>query len=63
MNNKERSVEESRTQKVEDKMTTIETSKTILSNFDDKWFYVMNIKKIFSWLESITIFKKSSEWN
>ena len=43
MDNKERTVEESRIQKVGSCMTTIKISKRSLSNFD-KRFYVNNIK-------------------
>ena len=42
--NKERTVEESRIQKVGSCMTTIKISKRSLNNFDDKRFYVNNIK-------------------
>ena len=44
MDNKERIVEECRIQKVGDNMSTIKTSKRGLNNFDDKKFYVNNIK-------------------
>ena len=44
MYNKERTVEESRIQKVGSCMTTIKISNRSLSNFDDKRFYVNNIK-------------------
>ena len=40
MDNKERSVEESRIQKIGDKMMTIKTNKRSLNNFDEKIFYV-----------------------
>ena len=43
MNNEERTVEECRIQKVEDKMATIKTGKKSQGNFD-KTFYVNNIK-------------------
>ena len=44
MYNTERTVDECRIQKVGDNMTTTETSKISLSTFDDKRFYVNNIK-------------------
>ena len=44
MNNKERSVNEGRTQKLGDKMTTLKTLKTGLNFFDAKQFYVYDIK-------------------
>ena len=44
IDNKERIVEESRIQKVGSSMASIKTSKRSLSNFDDKRFYVNNIK-------------------
>ena len=44
IDNKERTVEESRIQKVGGCMTTIKISKRSLSNFDDKRFFVNNIK-------------------
>ena len=43
-NNKERTVEECRIQKVGSCMTTIKIIKRSLSNFDDKRCYVNNIK-------------------
>ena len=44
IDNKERIAEESRIQKVGSCMATIKISKRSLSNFDDKRFYVNNIK-------------------
>ena len=44
MNNTQRTVDESRKQKVGDSMTTTKTSKISLNIFDDKRFYVNNIK-------------------
>ena len=44
MNNTQRTVNESRIQKVGDSMTTTKTSKISLNTFDDKRFYVNNIK-------------------
>ena len=44
MDNKEGIVVECRIQKVGDKMSTIKTKKRGLNNFDDKRFYVYNIK-------------------
>ena len=44
MNNTQRTVDESRIQKVGDSMTTRKTSKISLNIFDDKRFYVNNIK-------------------
>ena len=44
MNNTQRTVDESRIQKVGDSMTTTKTSKISLNTFDDKRFYVNNIK-------------------
>ena len=44
MYNTERTVDECRIQKVGDYMTTTETSKISLNTFDDKRFYVNNIK-------------------
>ena len=44
MNNTQRTVDESRIQKVGDSMTTTKTSKISLNIFDDKRFYVNNIK-------------------
>ena len=44
MYNTERTVDECRIQKVGDNMTTTKTSKISLNTFDDKRFYVNNIK-------------------
>ena len=44
MNNTQRTVDECRIQKVGDNMTTTKTSKISLNTFDDKRFYVNNIK-------------------
>ena len=44
MNNTQRTVDEIRIQKVGDSMTTTKTSKISLNIFDDKRFYVNNIK-------------------
>ena len=44
MDNKETIVEECRIQKVGDKMSTIKTKKRSLNNFDDKIFYLNNIR-------------------
>ena len=44
MNNTQRTVDESRIQKIGDSMTTKKTSKISLNRFDDKRFYVNNIK-------------------
>ena len=44
MNSTQRTVDESRIQKVGDSMTTTKTSKISLNTFDDKRFYVNNIK-------------------
>ena len=47
IDNKERTVEESRIQRVGSCMTTIKMSKRSLSSFDDRRFYVNNIKSYF----------------
>ena len=44
MYNTERSVDECRIQKVGDNTTTTKTSKISLNTFDDKRFFVNNIK-------------------
>ena len=44
MNNTQRTVDECKIRKVGNNMTTTKTSKTGLNIFDDKWFYVNNIK-------------------
>ena len=46
MNNTQRTVDECRIQKVGNNMTTTKTSKISLNTFDDKRFYVNNIKAI-----------------
>ena len=46
MNNTQRTIDECRIQKVGDNMTTTKTSKIGLNKFDDKRFYVNNIKVI-----------------
>ena len=46
MNNTQRTADESRIQKVGDSMTTTKISKISLNIFDDKRFYVKNIKFI-----------------
>ena len=57
MNNTQRTVDECRIQKVGDNMTTTKTSKISLNTFDDKRFYVNNIK---SYLhdENLYLFKR-----
>ena len=57
MDNKERSLEECRIQKVGDIVTTIKTSKRSLNNFDDKRFYVNNIKS-YPHDENLYLFKR-----
>ena len=57
MDNKERFVEECRIQKVGDKMSTIKTNKGSLNNFDDKRFYVNNIKS-YPHDENLYLFKR-----
>ena len=44
LNNTQRTVDECRIQKVGDNMRTTKTSKVSLNIFDDKWFYLNNIK-------------------
>ena len=44
MDNTQRTVDECRIQKVGDNMTTTKTSKISLNTFDDKKFFVNNIK-------------------
>ena len=58
MDNKERGVGECRTQKVEDKMTTNETSKRSLNNLDDKRFYANNTKS-YPHDENLYLFKRN----
>ena len=57
IDNKERIVEESRIQKVGSCMATIKISKRSLSNFDDKRFYVNNIKS-YPLDENMYLFKR-----
>ena len=57
IDNKERIVEESRIQKLGNCMTTIKISKRSLSNFDDKRFYVNNIKS-YPLDENMYLFKR-----
>ena len=57
MYNTERSVDECRIQKVGDNMTTTETSKISLNTFDDKRFYVNNIKN-YPHDENLYLFKR-----
>ena len=57
MINTERSVDECRIQKVGDNMTTTKTSKISLNTFDDKRFYVNNIKS-YPLDENLSLFKK-----
>ena len=57
MYNTERSVDECRLQKVGDNMTTTKTSKISLNTFDDKRFYVNNIKS-YPHEENLYLFKR-----
>ena len=57
MYNSERSVDECRIQKVGDNMTTTKTSKISLNTFDDKRFYVNNIKS-YPHDENLYLFKR-----
>ena len=57
MYNTERSVDECRIQKVVDNMTTTKTSKISLDTFDDKRFYVNNIKS-YPHDENLYLFKR-----
>ena len=57
MNNTQRTVDECRIQKVGDNTTTTETSKISLNTFDDKRFYVNNIKS-YPQDENIYLFKR-----
>ena len=57
IDNKERIVEESRIQKVGSCMATIKIIKRSLSNFDDKRFYVNNIKS-YPLDENMYLFKR-----
>ena len=57
MNNTQRTVDECRIQKVGDNMTTTKTSKISLNTFDDKRFYVNNIKS-YPHDEDLYLFKR-----
>ena len=57
MNNTQRTVDECRIQKVGDNMTTTKTSKISLNTFDDKIFYVNNIKS-YPHDENLYLFKR-----
>ena len=57
MNKTQRTVYESRIQKVGDSMTTTKTSKISLNIFDDKSFYVNNIKS-YPHDENLYLFKR-----
>ena len=57
MNNTQRTVDESRIQKVGDSMTTTKTSRISLNIFDDKRFYVNNIKS-YSHDENLYLLKR-----
>ena len=57
MNNTQRTVDESRIQKVGDSMTTTKTSKISLNTFDDERFYVNNIKS-YPHDENLYLFKR-----
>ena len=57
MYNTQRTVDESRIQKVGDKITTTETSKISLNTFDDKRFDVNNIKS-YPHDENLYLFKR-----
>ena len=57
MNNTQRTVDECRIQKVGDNMTTTKTSKISLNIFDDKMFYVNNIKS-YPHDENLYLFKR-----
>ena len=57
MNNTQRTVDEFRIQKVGDNMTTTKTSKISLNTFDDKRFYVNNIKS-YPHGENLYLFKR-----
>ena len=57
MYNTERSVDECRIQKVGDNMTTTKTSKISLNTFDDKRFYVNNIRS-YPHDENLYLFKR-----
>ena len=57
MNNTQRTVDECRIQKFDDNMTTTKTSKISLNTFDDKRFYVNNIKS-YPHDENLYLFKR-----
>ena len=57
MNNTQRTIDECRIQKVGDNMTTTKTSKISLNIFDDKRFYVNNIKS-YPHDENLYLFKR-----
>ena len=57
MDNKERIVEQSRIEKVGDKMSTIKTNKRSLNNFDDERLYV-NIIKSYPHDENLYLFRR-----
>ena len=56
MNNTQRTLDECRVKKVGDRLTTTKTSKISLNIFDDKSFYVNNIKS-YSHDENLYLFK------
>ena len=58
MNNTQRTIDECRIQKVGDNMTTTKTSKISLNKFDDKRFYVNNIKS-YPHDENLYLFKRN----
>ena len=58
MNNTQRLVDECRIQKVGDNMTTRKTSKISLNTFDDKRFYVNQIKS-YPHDENLYLFKRN----
>ena len=57
MNNTQRKVDECRIQKIDDNMTATKTSKISLNIFDDKRFYVNNIKS-YPHDENLYLFKR-----
>ena len=57
MHNTERTVDECRIQKVGDNMITTKTGKISLNTFDDKRFYVNNIKS-YPYDENLYLFKR-----
>ena len=57
LNNTQRTVDDCRIQKVGDNMTTTKTSKISLNTFDDKRFYVNNIKS-YPHDENLYLFKR-----